>query len=103
MPTHRYKKYERNRKWLIDTVILKPNESEFFKKKTVIDLKNIFFVKENEFLKTVQNGKLVYKSILGKDIINAETLSSKDIMRLFVRNRLTFALLSTSETEYIWG
>ncbi len=90
LPTHRYDKYAKNRKWLVDTVILEPEESRFFKMKTVIDLKNIFFIREEEVLKAIQDEKLTYKGILERNIVrriemairSAETLSKTDITRL---------------------
>jgi len=90
LPTSRWDKYENNRKRLIDTVVLEPYESKFFKKKTVVDIKNIFFVREQEVFEAVQKNKLVYIGTLEENIVkkiektirNAETLSRKDIKML---------------------
>ncbi len=90
LPTSRWDKYKNNRKRLIDTIVLEPYESKFFKKKTVVDIKNIFFVREQEVFEAVQKNKLKYKGTLEENIAkkiekairNAETLSKKDIKML---------------------
>lgn len=48
----------------IDTVIFEKNESEFFKKKTVIDLKNIIFEEESRVREGIENNFLKYQGLL---------------------------------------
>jgi hypothetical protein len=66
---------------------VKPEESQFFSKKTILDLKNIQWVEETTIYQALQKGKLTYQGTLEETIIqelesairNAETLSLRDI------------------------
>jgi len=68
LPTSQWEKYERNPNWLVDTVILNPNESKFFPKKTILDLKNIQMVERKILKNAVKNGRLTFKGLLEEDI-----------------------------------
>ena len=87
IPTSQWEKYSSNPQWLIDTVVVEPEESQFFSKKTILDLKNIQWVEETTIYQALQKGKLTYQGTLEETIIqevesairNAETLSLRDI------------------------
>ncbi|MEO2065250.1 MAG: hypothetical protein ABGX17_01965 [Desulfurobacteriaceae bacterium] len=87
IPTSQWEKYKAHPRWLIDTVVLEPGESKFFPKRTILDLKNIQWVKEETVYHALKNRKLTYLGTLEESIIirvekairEAETLSPKDI------------------------
>ena len=87
IPTSQWEKYNSRPQWLIDTVVIRPGESRFFSKKTILDLKNIQWVKEETICYALKQGKLTYLGTLESDIVkkvenairNADTLSPKDI------------------------
>ncbi len=70
LPTSQYDKhYKYNEQRCYDTVILEANESQFFPKKTVIDLKNIR--KEDPILlkKAIKENRLSYIGQLEQEIL----------------------------------
>jgi len=83
IPTSQWEKYSSHSRWLIDTVVLEPGESRFFSKKTILDLKNIQWVKEETIQNAIKLKKLTYLGVLESNIVqkvedaikNAETLS----------------------------
>jgi hypothetical protein len=93
IPTSQWEKYQSHSQWLIDTVVLEPKESQFFPKKTVIDLKNIQWVKKDLIFKALEDKKLTHLGTLEKEVIqkieeaieNSVTLSWKDIKILLCR------------------
>lgn len=63
---HYYSKAEN----MIDTVVLKPNESEFFDRKTIIDLKKIIHKEESEVRNAYDDEYLVYLGDLESEIMD---------------------------------
>ncbi len=94
IPTSRWEKYSSYPRLLIDTVVLEPGESHFFSKKTILDLNNIQWVKEDIIHRAIERDKLSYLGLLESCIIqriekairNAETLSYQDIKILLCEN-----------------
>ncbi len=94
IPTSQWEKYENHPNRLIDTVILEPGESQFFPKKTILDLKNIQWVREKDLYIAIHTGRLTFKGTLEEDICRkvehaireAETLSPRDIRVLLCEN-----------------
>ena len=93
IPTSQWEKYSSRPQWLIDTVVIEPGESQFFSKKTILDLKNIQWVSIESVLNALQQGKLTYKGTLEEDIRqkvedairNAYTLSPREIKILLCK------------------
>ena len=54
---------------MIDTVILEANESRFFNKKTIIDLKNIIYKEEEEIRNAYEDEYLIYLGDLEREIM----------------------------------
>ena len=85
LPTSQVEKYKSVSNRLIDTIIIKANESRFFKKDTLIDLKNIKYFEANSIYEAVEKGKVNYLGLLEKELIQriensineASTLSKK--------------------------
>lgn len=63
---HYYSKSEH----MIDTVVLEPNESEFFDKKTIIDLKKIIHKEESEIRNAYDDQYLMYHGDLESEIMD---------------------------------
>lgn len=90
LPTSQYKHYKNNKVMLHDTVIIEDNESEYFSKKTIIDLKNIREENKSNLDKAISDGKFTYigqleQSIMDKikeAITNAYTLPRQVIDNL---------------------
>ena len=88
LPTSQYEKYNKQNKFILtDTIILNPSESEYFSKKTVLDLKNLKTNSIDEIRNAFELNKFKYLGVLEKEIQNsiintiknAETLSNKTI------------------------
>ncbi len=98
LPTSQYDKhYKDNPSNLLDTVILKPSESRFFKKentKTVIDLKKIIFKEMDSFKEAINKKRLKFLGLIEPTILkkieeeidNAFTISQEDKDILLCRN-----------------
>jgi len=91
LPTSQYERYsDKNKFILIDTVILEPLQSEYFKKKTILDFKNLKTNSADEIKKAFKSNKFQYLGLLEDDIQNAiiktiknaETLSTKIVKKL---------------------
>jgi len=68
LPTSQVEKYHKFQNRLIDTIIITSNESKFFKKDTLIDLKNIKYFESNSIYEAVEKSKINYLGLLEKDI-----------------------------------
>ena len=85
LPTSQVEKYKRFENRLIDTIIIKANESKFFSKDTLIDLKNIKYFEAIAIYEAVEKSKINYLGLLEtclcdrieKAIKEAFTLSPK--------------------------
>jgi len=64
LPTSRYEKYHGNEIYLRDTVVIEGMQSEYFHRKTVIDLKNIQHLTKINIEQAIQNGKVNYLGLL---------------------------------------
>ena len=67
LPTSQIQKY--NSKRLIDTIFIKANESQFFTKDTIIDLKNIKIIDKNRLDNALQQNKINYLGKLEDNLI----------------------------------
>ena len=68
LPTSQVKKYQKFKNRLIDTIIIKENESKFFKKETLIDLKNIKYFESPIIYDAVERDKINYLGLLENKI-----------------------------------
>jgi len=68
LPTSQVEKYNQFPSRLVDTIIINSNESRFFKKNTLIDLKNIKYFEAIAIYEAVEQGKINYLGLLEKDI-----------------------------------
>jgi len=82
LPTSQVEKYKSVSNRLIDTIIIKANESRFFKKDTLIDLKNIKYFEANLIYEAVEKGKVNYLGILEKELIQRMENSIKEAITL---------------------
>lgn len=94
LPTSQYEKhYQGKPQRLVDTLVIEPLESQFFQKKTVIDLKNLKDVCPNELQNAINQQKVTYVGLLEKAILerleqtieHAFTLSPAFIDQLLCR------------------
>jgi len=83
LPTSQYEKqYQGSQKRLIDTLILEPHESQYFPKKTVIDLKNLKDVCPNELKNAINQQKINYIGLLEKPIFERLEQTIKQALTL---------------------
>ena len=90
LPTSRIEKYSGSR--LIDTVLIKSGESQYFSKDTLIDLKNIKVYEKEKIENAINNGKVKYLGCLEDFLIEriedaisgAVTLSQKEKKNSFM-------------------
>ena len=68
LPTSQIEKYQKFKNRLIDTIIIKENESRYFKKQTLIDLKNIKYFEAVAIYEAVEKGKITYLGLLEEHI-----------------------------------
>jgi len=68
LPTSQVEKYNQFPSRLADTIIITSNESRFFKKDTLIDLKNIKYFEAIAIYEAVEQGKINYLGLLEKEI-----------------------------------
>lgn len=97
LPTSKYKKhYENNNANLLDTVVLEPLESKYFKyddEKTVIDLKKVVFKEVDSIKEAIKDNRLKFLGLIEPAILekieneieNAFTISQEDKDRLLCR------------------
>lgn len=93
LPTSRYEKYQGNSIYLRDTVIIEEATSQYFHKKTVIDLKNIQNLAQARIQQAIVHGKVNYLGLLEtkfcqeieKIIENSMLLSPIHIAQLLCR------------------
>lgn len=99
LPTSQYeKRYEGSSYYLMDTVIVEHGESQYFTKKTVIDLKNIQNLKSNE----IKIDNIDYKGVLEQNICNGveQTIkNSKLLSPIAIRELLCMSDLSSSDMD----
>jgi len=93
LPTSKVDKYEKNSKFLLDTIKIEAKESKYFRVDTIIDLKNYHIINSNKIENAIKNSKINYLGILEEElqhkiisaIKNAYTLSQIDINKLLCK------------------
>ena len=68
LPTSQVNKYQNNQNRFIDTILINPNESKFFIKETLIDLKNIKYFEAPIIYDAVERSKINYLGLLESKI-----------------------------------
>jgi len=82
LPTSQIEKYQKFKNRLIDTITIKANESKFFKKDTLIDLKNIKYFEAIVIYEAVEKGKINYLGLLEKNLCNRIEKAIKEAITL---------------------
>ena len=82
LPTSQIEKYQKFKNRLIDTIIINANESKFFKKDTLIDLKNIKYFEAVAIYDAVEKGKINYLGLLEEELIKRIEKAIKEAITL---------------------
>ena len=82
LTTSQIEKYQKFKNRLIDTIIINANESKFFKKDTLIDLKNIKYFEAVAIYDAVEKGKINYLGLLEEELIKRIEKAIKEAITL---------------------
>lgn len=82
LSTSQVKKYQKLKNRMIDTIIINPNESQYFKKLTLIDLKNIKYYEAAAIYRAVEKSKITYLGLLEKELCNRIEQAIKEAVTL---------------------
>jgi hypothetical protein len=82
LPTSQVEKYNNFPNRLIDTIIISSNESRFFKKDTLIDLKNIKYFEAMAIYDAVERGKINYLGLLEEKLTKKIEKAIKEAITL---------------------
>jgi len=82
LPTSQIDKYQKIVSRLIDTIIITSSESNFFKKDTLIDLKNIKYFEAVAIYEAGEKGKINYLGLLEEELIKRIEKAIKEAITL---------------------